>query len=118
MTSNYHSARPQLHPDTQGAHPTRRDKDQAPLRQTAAGPYGGVPRRVWDYRYTQYAPHTLISLIHTVYAHSYTTYLTQVPIESHIVAENTAGNGGAQCLQCFSHQLKWHVRLLNTVGLF
>lgn len=44
MTPNYPLARPQLHPDTQGAHPSRRDKERAPLRQTAAGPYGGVPR--------------------------------------------------------------------------
>lgn len=43
MTSNYPSTRPLLHPDTQGAHPLRRDKDSALLRQTAVGPYGGVP---------------------------------------------------------------------------
>lgn len=54
---------PQLHPDTQGAHPSRRDKDRAPLRQTAAGPYGGVPHRVWDYRYTVHATHTHLTQI-------------------------------------------------------
>lgn len=43
MTSNYPSTRPLLHPDTEGAHPLHRDKDSALLRQTAAGPYGGVP---------------------------------------------------------------------------
>lgn len=38
-----HPSPPRLHPDTEGAHPSRRDKDRggAPLRQTAARPYGG-----------------------------------------------------------------------------
>ena len=61
---------PQLHPDTRGTHPSCRDKDRAPLRQTAAGPYGGVPHRVWDYRYTQYTPHTCI--LYRIRTHVYT----------------------------------------------
>lgn len=76
MTSNYPPARPQLHPDTQGAHPSRRDKERAPLRQTAAGPYGGVPHRVWDYRYTQYTL-AYISLTHYIQEHNvFTAYVT------------------------------------------
>ncbi len=89
MTSNYLSARPQLHPDTQGAHPSRRDKDRAPLRQTAAGPYGGVCTQSLG---LPLHTHTCISFtytLHTVYACACTNciqykhvhvhrYLTQV----------------------------------------
>lgn len=70
MTSNYPSARPQLHPDTQGAHPSRRDKDLAPLRQTAAGPYGGVPHRESGITvaHSTRSTHTHLDHIHIAYS--------------------------------------------------
>lgn len=68
MTSNYPSARPQLHPDTQGAHPACRDKDLAPLRQTAAGPYGGVPRSLGLPLHTVHATHMHLTHVHITYS--------------------------------------------------
>lgn len=50
---------PQLHPDTEGAHPTRRDKGRDPPRQTAAEPYGGGGvQRDGDYRYDIHTTYT------------------------------------------------------------
>lgn len=72
MTSNYPSAPPRPsrpgstqtqraptpHSETKTGEEGMRGGGGAPLRQTAARPYGrggGAPRRVWDYRYAVHA---------------------------------------------------------------
>lgn len=59
-----HPSPPRLHPDTEGAHPSRRDKDRgggllSDRRQRGHMEEGcvcrGGGRRVWDYRYAAHA---------------------------------------------------------------